>query len=76
MTKDSDWDGVQSLAQGQPGPIWTDYDYHTEVLGNKIAAHNKAWLDEHNAQVAKQKAADAWRDGYTANTGPELPYTI
>jgi hypothetical protein len=75
-TADADWDGVQSLAQGQPGPIWTDYDKHAEDLSNTLDAHNAAWWAEHKAQIAKQKAVDAWRDGYTANTGPELPYTI
>ena len=76
MTADADWEGVQSLAQGQPGPIWTDYDKHAEDLSNTLDAHNAAWWAEHKAQIAKQKAVDAWRDGYTANTGAELPYTI
>jgi len=78
MTADSDWDGVPSLAQirGQPGPQPTDYDKHNDDLADTLAAHNKAWFAEHNAQVAKQAAADAWRDGFTANTGPELPYTL
>jgi len=76
MTQDADWEGVQSLAQGQPGPIWTDYDKHAEDLSNTLDAHNAAWWAEHKAQIAKQKAVDAWRDGYTANTGPELPYSL
>jgi hypothetical protein len=67
---------VLSLAQGQPGPIWTDYDKHAEVLSDTLDAHNAAWWAEHKAQIAKQKAVDAWRDGYTANTGPELPYSL
>merc|ERR1719327_876228 len=67
---------VLSLAQGQPGPHPTDYDKHFDDLDATLSAHNKAWWAEHNAQVAKQAAADAWRDGWTANSGPELPYTI
>jgi len=67
---------VLSLAQGQPGPIWTDYDKHAEDLSNTLDTHNAAWWAEHKAQIAKQKAVDAWRDGYTANTGPELPYSL
>ena len=76
MTKDSDWEGVQSLAQGQPGPHPTDYDKHFDDLEGKIAAHNAAWWNEHNAQIDKQSAADAWRKGSTPNSGPELPYTL
>ena len=76
VTQDSEWEGVQSLVQGQPGPIWTDYDKHAEDLKNTLDAHNAAWWAEHKAQIAKQKAVDAWRDGYTANTGPELPYSL
>ena len=67
---------VLSLAQGQPGPQPTDYDKHFDDLEGKIAAHNAAWWAEHNAQIAKQSAADAWRKGFTANSGPELPYSI
>ena len=67
---------VLSLAQGQPGPQPTDYDKHNDDLADKLAAHNAAWWAEHNAQIAKQTAVDAWRGGYTANTGPELPYSI
>jgi soluble cytochrome b562 len=76
MTKDEDWDGVQSLAQGQPGPQPTDYDKHNDDLADKLAAHNAAWWAEHNAQIAKQSAVDAWRKGSTPNSGPELPYTL
>ena len=76
ITKDEDWDGVQSLVQGQPGPDPTDYDKHFDDLKGKISAHNAAWWAEHNAQIAKQSDVDAWRKGYTANTGPELPYSI
>ena len=53
MTKDSDWEGVQSLAQGQPGPHPTDYDKHFDDLEGKIKAHNAAWWNEHNAQIDK-----------------------
>jgi hypothetical protein len=45
-------------------------------LNDKINTHNKLWLEEQEADVAKQTAVDAWRNGYTANTGPELPYTM
>jgi len=76
MTKDEDWNGVQSLAQGQPGPQPTDYDKHFDDLNAKISTHNKVWEAERNADVAKQAAADAWRKGFTANSGPELPYTM
>jgi len=78
ITKDSEWDGVPSLAQvyGQPGPTPTDYDYNMKVLNDKINTHNDLWWAEQKADIAKQTAVDAWRDGYTANTGPELPYTM
>jgi len=76
MTVDADWDGVQSLVQGQPGPDPTDYDKHNDDLAGKIAAHNAAWMAEHKAQIAKQEAVDAWRSGSTPNSGPELPYSI
>jgi len=67
---------VLSLAQGQPGPNPTDYDYHNKVLNDKINTHNQIWWDEQKATVDSQTAVDAWRDGYTANTGPELPYSF
>ena len=67
---------VLSLAQGQPGPQPTDYDKHFDDLEAKIKGHNAAWWAEHNAQISKQEAADAWRKGFTANSGPELPYSI
>merc|ERR1712100_653471 len=84
ITKDSEWEHVpslvqrhsQSLAQGQPGPDPTDYDKHFDDLNSKISAHNAAWWAEHDAQIAKQSAVDAWRKGFTANTGPELPYSL
>jgi len=76
ITKPEHWEGVASLAQGQPGPQPTDYDFHNKVLADKIATHNQIWYDEQKATVDAQSAVDAWRDGYTANTGPELPYSM
>jgi len=76
ITKPEHWEGVASLAQGQPGPQPTDYDFHNKVLADKIATHNQIWWDEQKATVDAQTAVDAWRDGYTANTGPELPYSM
>ena len=67
---------VLSLAQGQPGPNPTDYDHHFDTLSDKIAAHNAAWWKEHNDQISKQEAVDAWRKGFTANSGTEFPYSI
>jgi len=45
-------------------------------MNDKTNTHNDLWWAEQNADVAKQTAVDAWRNGYTANTGPELPYTM
>jgi len=64
------------LVQGQPGPSPTDYGFSYKTLNDKINTHNDLWWAEQNADVAKQTAVDAWRNGWTANTGPELPYTF
>jgi hypothetical protein len=66
----------QQLVQGQPGPSPTDYDYNFKVMNDITNTHNKLWLEEQEADVTKQAAVDAWRNGWTANSGPELPYTM
>jgi len=64
------------LVQGQPSPSPTDYGFSFKTQNDITNTHNKLWWAEQNADVAKQAAVDAWRNGYTANTGPELPYTF
>jgi hypothetical protein len=66
--------GLESLAQSRAIPDGYHFNY-----GNLEASILKTHTDAEDARtaaIAKQEAADAWRDGWTANTGPVYPYGL
>merc|ERR1712086_207796 len=66
--------GLESLAQSKAIPDGYHFNYDN-LESSILKAHSDA-EDARSAAVAKQEAADAWRNGWTGNTGPVIPYGL
>jgi len=52
------------------------YHFNFDNLENSITSAYEAAEATRQAAIAKQAAADVWRDGVTPNSGPVIPYGL